>query len=318
MCGLEVSSWLFLNTFYDQSSWMLSLSYKTYLKHKTHYRSLLKHLSIRFLIFPFHFFSGLLCHRDDACISNPCREGSQCDTNPISGMYNCNCPPGYIGSTCQTDRDECSIGGQNRVKTRSNTHLALGVFCFYTFLFPLYYQAPTPVSMAVNVWTLMAPSPVTVFVDTLDRAVSRTSMSVLQAPARTMAPVWIVLATTPASAWLVHNLVLKQHSTLYYLTLFLTFSFRSSWMKCNTMKLCVLLVCAFRCQKKMKMITSWNRYLNTINEHNHKNTATYLKYNNHKHLPLKYFWVLFIQFLQTAKMKDRKHILEERTMTKIH
>uniref|UniRef100_A0A672IXN3 Neurogenic locus notch homolog protein 2-like n=1 Tax=Salarias fasciatus TaxID=181472 RepID=A0A672IXN3_SALFA len=54
--------------------------------------------------------TGLLCHLDDACISNPCREGSQCDTNPISGMFNCNCPPGYVGNTCNTDRDECSIG----------------------------------------------------------------------------------------------------------------------------------------------------------------------------------------------------------------
>lgn len=56
------------------------------------------------------FPSGLLCHLDDACISNPCREGSQCDTNPITGMFNCNCPPGYIGPTCNNDRDECSIG----------------------------------------------------------------------------------------------------------------------------------------------------------------------------------------------------------------
>lgn len=65
------------------------------------------------------FFSGLLCHRDDACISNPCREGSQCDTNPISGMFNCNCPPGYVGSTCNIDRDECSIGEKDEVL---NTH----------------------------------------------------------------------------------------------------------------------------------------------------------------------------------------------------
>uniref|UniRef100_A0A3B3ZAP4 Uncharacterized protein n=1 Tax=Periophthalmus magnuspinnatus TaxID=409849 RepID=A0A3B3ZAP4_9GOBI len=51
----------------------------------------------------------LLCHRDDACISNPCREGSHCDTNPITGKFNCNCPSGYMGSTCNIDRDECSM-----------------------------------------------------------------------------------------------------------------------------------------------------------------------------------------------------------------
>lgn len=66
------------------------------------------------------FSPGLLCHRDDACISNPCREGSQCDTNPISGMFNCNCPPGYVGSTCNIDRDECSIGKE---KEKLLTHV---------------------------------------------------------------------------------------------------------------------------------------------------------------------------------------------------
>uniref|UniRef100_A0A8C9TA92 Notch receptor 2 n=1 Tax=Scleropages formosus TaxID=113540 RepID=A0A8C9TA92_SCLFO len=54
--------------------------------------------------------TGLLCHVDDACISNPCREGAQCDTNPINGKFNCNCPPGYVGSTCKDDINECTMG----------------------------------------------------------------------------------------------------------------------------------------------------------------------------------------------------------------
>lgn len=54
--------------------------------------------------------AGLLCHVDDACISNPCREGAQCDTNPINGKFNCNCPPGYVGSTCRDDVNECIMG----------------------------------------------------------------------------------------------------------------------------------------------------------------------------------------------------------------
>lgn len=70
------------------------------------------------------FFSGLLCHRDDACISNPCREGSQCDTNPISGMFNCNCPPGYVGNTCNIDRDECSIGEKDKALNIHNMYLS--------------------------------------------------------------------------------------------------------------------------------------------------------------------------------------------------
>ncbi|KAF5891228.1 neurogenic locus notch protein 2-like, partial [Clarias magur] len=51
----------------------------------------------------------LLCHIDDACISNPCREGSQCDTNPVNGKFNCNCPFGYKGNTCNDDVNECTI-----------------------------------------------------------------------------------------------------------------------------------------------------------------------------------------------------------------
>uniref|UniRef100_A0A8C7VAB4 Notch receptor 2 n=1 Tax=Oncorhynchus mykiss TaxID=8022 RepID=A0A8C7VAB4_ONCMY len=54
--------------------------------------------------------TGLLCHVNDACISSPCRDGAQCDTNPINGMFNCNCAPGYIGSTCNDDINECIIG----------------------------------------------------------------------------------------------------------------------------------------------------------------------------------------------------------------
>uniref|UniRef100_A0A8C6SJ93 EGF-like domain-containing protein n=1 Tax=Neogobius melanostomus TaxID=47308 RepID=A0A8C6SJ93_9GOBI len=56
-----------------------------------------------------HGKTGLLCHMDDACISNPCREGSQCDTNPISGKFNltCNCVRGYTGPLCEQDVNEC-------------------------------------------------------------------------------------------------------------------------------------------------------------------------------------------------------------------
>ncbi|KAK1801162.1 hypothetical protein P4O66_022669 [Electrophorus voltai] len=58
--------------------------------------------------------TGLLCHVDDACISNPCRAGSQCDTNPVNGKFNCNCPSGYKGNTCNDDIDECTIGEGRR------------------------------------------------------------------------------------------------------------------------------------------------------------------------------------------------------------
>ncbi|XP_050973184.1 neurogenic locus notch homolog protein 1 isoform X2 [Labeo rohita] len=54
--------------------------------------------------------TGLLCHVDDACISNPCKMGAQCETNPIDGKFICTCPSGYKGRTCVEDIDECVIG----------------------------------------------------------------------------------------------------------------------------------------------------------------------------------------------------------------
>uniref|UniRef100_A0A6Q2XZY0 Neurogenic locus notch homolog protein 1 n=1 Tax=Esox lucius TaxID=8010 RepID=A0A6Q2XZY0_ESOLU len=57
-----------------------------------------------------HGRTGLLCHLDDACISNPCQKGSNCDTNPVNGKAICTCPPGYTGSACNQDIDECSLG----------------------------------------------------------------------------------------------------------------------------------------------------------------------------------------------------------------
>lgn len=56
------------------------------------------------------FSTGLLCHLDDACISNPCNEGSNCDTNPVNGKAICTCPSGYMGPACNQDVDECSLG----------------------------------------------------------------------------------------------------------------------------------------------------------------------------------------------------------------
>uniref|UniRef100_A0A672GRE9 Neurogenic locus notch homolog protein 1 n=1 Tax=Salarias fasciatus TaxID=181472 RepID=A0A672GRE9_SALFA len=57
-----------------------------------------------------HGRTGLLCQLDDACISNPCQKGSNCDTNPVSGNHFCTCPSGYIGASCDQDIDECTFG----------------------------------------------------------------------------------------------------------------------------------------------------------------------------------------------------------------
>uniref|UniRef100_A0AAR2JIY6 Notch receptor 3 n=1 Tax=Pygocentrus nattereri TaxID=42514 RepID=A0AAR2JIY6_PYGNA len=52
--------------------------------------------------------TGLLCHLDDACVSNPCNEGAVCDTNPLNGRAICTCPAGFIGGACNQDMDECA------------------------------------------------------------------------------------------------------------------------------------------------------------------------------------------------------------------
>lgn len=66
-------------------------------------------------IWPFNLllflcFTGLLCHLDDACTSNPCHQGAICDTSPINGSYTCSCASGYKGSDCSQDIDECEQG----------------------------------------------------------------------------------------------------------------------------------------------------------------------------------------------------------------
>ncbi|KAI4496487.1 hypothetical protein M0804_000297 [Polistes exclamans] len=53
---------------------------------------------------------SLLCHLDDACTSNPCHEGANCDTSPINGSFACSCATGYKGVDCSEDIDECKQG----------------------------------------------------------------------------------------------------------------------------------------------------------------------------------------------------------------
>ncbi|OBS60147.1 hypothetical protein A6R68_08774 [Neotoma lepida] len=75
--------------------------------------------------------TGLLCHLEDMCLSQPCHANAQCSTNPLTGSsllpahqgpspcehggsclntpgsFNCLCPPGYTGSRCEADHNEC-------------------------------------------------------------------------------------------------------------------------------------------------------------------------------------------------------------------
>lgn len=67
-------------------------------------------MNVYLLPWALYFTAGLLCHLDDACVSNPCNEGAVCDTNPLNGRAICTCPAGFVGGACNQDMDECSIG----------------------------------------------------------------------------------------------------------------------------------------------------------------------------------------------------------------
>uniref|UniRef100_A0A3Q0QX00 Neurogenic locus notch homolog protein 1 n=1 Tax=Amphilophus citrinellus TaxID=61819 RepID=A0A3Q0QX00_AMPCI len=66
--------------------------------------------------------TGLLCQLGDACISNPCEKGSNCDTNPVTGNHFCTCPSGYVGTSCDQDIDECSLDGPNKYTCYTGRH----------------------------------------------------------------------------------------------------------------------------------------------------------------------------------------------------
>lgn len=54
--------------------------------------------------------TGLLCHLNDACASNPCNAGAICETDMVTGSYKCSCPKGFIGDECNQDINECDEG----------------------------------------------------------------------------------------------------------------------------------------------------------------------------------------------------------------
>ena len=51
-------------------------------------------------------FTGTLCDSDiDECLSNPCGMNGQCENQ--EGSFNCSCNPGFTGDLCQIDIDDC-------------------------------------------------------------------------------------------------------------------------------------------------------------------------------------------------------------------
>ena len=70
--------------------------------------------------------TGLLCHLNDACASNPCNAAAICDTSIVNGSYTCRCPAGFSGTDCNEDIDEC-LEGESCFKGFKITELSL---CF--------------------------------------------------------------------------------------------------------------------------------------------------------------------------------------------
>lgn len=153
---------------------------------------------------------GLLCHIDDACISNPCKMGAQCDTNPVNGKFNCNCASGYKGSTCAEDIDECVIGktripynflsviywavsieAAQYASDSTNTFLSIQYLLTPIFLLSFaIHQGQTHVSMVDHVRTQRGRSPVIVLQATKDPAVRWTLTNVSPVLAKMTPPAW--------------------------------------------------------------------------------------------------------------------------------
>ena len=69
--------------------------------------------------------TGLLCHLEDACASNPCNAGAICETDVVSGKYNCSCPKGFVGPDCNVDINECDEGKEHRTHSLSPFFLSI-------------------------------------------------------------------------------------------------------------------------------------------------------------------------------------------------
>lgn len=133
-------------------------------------------------------FPGLLCHLDDACVSNPCHEDAICDTNPVNGRAICTCPPGFTGSACDQDVDECSIGEEVLCLSWEEDRL---VFSYsHPHRLCLFPQVPTHVSTWAGALTHKAHSCASAAVATLAHAVRRTSTNASLGPAATRPRAW--------------------------------------------------------------------------------------------------------------------------------
>lgn len=92
-------------------------------------------------------YSGLRCHLEDACTSDPCHEGASCETSPINGNPICTCKKGWTGNDCSVDVNECHESEFFSLSYKQYAFLGDATILFPVTResYPLYSMWPTPV-----------------------------------------------------------------------------------------------------------------------------------------------------------------------------
>ena len=76
-------------------------------------------------------YNGTLCDVNiNECSPNPCQNGGTC-TDDINS-YTCSCVPGYNGTSCETNIDECSPNPCQNDGTCTDGHTLAHVFLVTT------------------------------------------------------------------------------------------------------------------------------------------------------------------------------------------
>ena len=77
-------------------------------------------------------FTGSSCLTDiDECTPNPCQNGGTCIDG--SNSFACQCPPGHIGMSCETIIEDCSSTGCENGGASSIDRLNILLFLLLSF-----------------------------------------------------------------------------------------------------------------------------------------------------------------------------------------
>ena len=66
-------------------------------------------------------FSGTHCHHNfDECLSDPCQNGGEC-VDAVN-TYKCQCEPGFTGVNCEVNIDECELQVTETVQINNTSY----------------------------------------------------------------------------------------------------------------------------------------------------------------------------------------------------